>query len=168
MSAGKPGHPAADIDGRKNAAIWLLHLDPDAIRVTFLTDVAGLLLTSKAPAVQRVVGAADSKRLRNVLAPHRHAVLTPDWHALAAAILWAWKAGLPVIPMEKIGELPQAGVFPRTYHRLQQFERDEWEFVFALVEREDTLSAAAWEALGRAALRRLRRMRELADELGLP
>ena len=142
MSARKRGRPAADSDGLTIAAIWLLYLGPDASRVKYLTDVAKLLLALED--ARRAVRDGQPRRntFRNRLAPHRDAVLTPDWPALATAILWAEKAGLPVIPMEKIGELPQAGVFPRTYHRLQQFERDEWKLVFAVSEREDTLPAA--------------------------
>ena len=155
-----------DIDALVKAGVWLIYLDPKRAQARDKSDVVDLLLASKVPAVRAVIGKAGGKRLHNLLVGNRRRdVLVPSWRVLGAAILWAEKTGLPVIPMEKICEIaPEVGVFPRTFNRLQLFERDVWTLALAVSEQEDTLPTNAREALGRIVRRLLRRLAQLADD----
>ncbi len=133
--------------------------------------VADLLAASMVPAVRAVVGKASSKRLDNLLTgDRRRAVLAPSWRVLGEAILWAEKTGLPVIPVEKISEIaPDVGVVPRTFGRLQQFERDSLDgcsLAAVSVSRRDALPPNARGAL-RPQIKGcwlLRRVVQLADD----
>jgi hypothetical protein len=155
-----------DVDALVNAGVWLIHLNPKRVKARGKSDVVGLLLASRELPVRAVIGKAGGKRLSNLLVHNRRrAVLVPSWPVLAGAIAWAWKVGLPVIPMKQICEIaPEVGVFPRTFHRFQSFERDVWTLAFAVSQQEVTLPHNAQKALERIVLRLLRRLAQLADD----
>jgi hypothetical protein len=143
-----------DITALVDAAVWLLHLDPNAGAPSAqMGDVADRLLADPTQAVKALVKGRAWNTLRIRLGPYRRDVLHPDSEAIYAAVVWAEEHGLPTVPLERLAPFADAIFVPAD--RLRPTERDALILARAVSDRVDTLSPEAQDAY-----RRLLRMAE--------
>jgi hypothetical protein len=129
-----------------HAALYLVYLHPAGqARVRTLSQVVDLVSACPEPVVQALVRKAGHKTLYNLLSkrfvlpePSRPGLSTRSPAAaldflkreLYFAYVWAERAGLPIIPLEKVAEvapLTPTEAFPQPIEAaLQPHERDLW------------------------------------------